>query len=280
MTSYRYLIPIVTVAPPTGYILDQLLPLDKLRHALSTDDATLRVSRRVMRNGEVRSASEDELKLVAGEWVDPEVGEFTLPVVDGDAWMQGEGLAYLETQLDLLSEGEFGGPFAPAFYSLYSGPGRKSFVSDNALKYGNPVTIRQIESFGQWVEGYPACEIDPDRDTDESVVLINPFERPAVIKLEFEGRTETLRRRIDAQSAVRIDCASVLDCSAGPWAGQIFVSGINRLVVYFCKHLLSDPSVITTLEHSDPYRGEDANMPFTRYMRRRFGGQLKRMLGV
>lgn len=279
MASYRYLIPIITAAPPTGYRLDQLLPLDKFQDLLSVDTATLQVSRRVVRDGDVLTSSEEELRLVSGKWENPEVGEFSMPAEDSAAWLGDGGLAYLETQIDLLSEGDFSGPFAPAFYSLYSGPTRKSFVSDNALKYGNTVTIRQIESFGKWVEGYPACEIDPARDTNESIVLINPFARPAVVTLEFEGRPETLKRRIDAQSAVRLDGASILQDDL-PWRGQIFVSGPNRLVVYFCKHRLSDPTAVTTLEHSDPYRGEDASMPFTRYLRRQFGGPIKRLLRV
>jgi hypothetical protein len=280
MTDYRYLIPIVTLAPPAGFTLNQLLPLDKLRAALPGPDAVLRISRRVIRNGVSLQSSEHELRLVGNEWQNPEVGEFTLGNVDDNAWLGGDGLAFLETQIDLLSDGGFRGPFAPAFYSLYSGPGRKSFVSDNALKYGNTVTIYQIESFGQWVEGYPACEVDRDRDTDESIVLINPFARPTVANIEFEGRKETLRRRIDAQSGVRIDCASILTDDGAPWTGQIYVSGRNRLVVYFCKHMLSDPSAVTTLEHSDPYRGENASMPFTQYLRLRFGSRIKSLLGA
>jgi len=275
MTNYHYLIPIVSIAPPTGYTLDQLLPLDKLRTTLSVSDASLRISRRVICKGEVIIANEQELRLEEGEWQNPEAGAFTLGNIDGEAWSTGEGLAFLETQIDLLSDGSFQSPFAPAFYGLYSGPGRKSFVSDNALKYGNTVTISQIENFGKWVEGYPVCEVDRERDTNESVLLINPFARPAVANVEFEGREETFRRRINAQSAVRIDCASVLSDNSKPWTGTIYISGLNRLVVYFCKHLISDPNTVTTLEHSDPYRGENTHVPLTQYLRRRFGYKIK-----
>lgn len=280
MSRYRYLIPIISVAPPPGYILAQLLPLDKLRDALGIPDATLRIARRVIRNGEIKFGSAQELELVDGQWQNPEVGEFTLKNMDGDAWLNGKGLAFLETQIDLLSEGGFASPFSQSAYVLYSGQGHKTFLSDSALKYGNTVTIRQIESFGEWVEGYPASEIDPSRDIDESIVLINPFARPAVVNIEFEGRKETVRRRVSAQSAVRIDCAQILADGNRPWIGQIYISGLNRLVVYFCKHSLVNPCSITTLEHSDPYRGENASMPFTQYLRQRFGGQIKNFLGI
>jgi len=280
MTGYRYLIPIVSVAPPTGYALEQVLPLDKLRDALGGPNATLRIARRVVRQGETLLRSEQELRLIGGQWQNVEASEFTLDNVDGDAWIEGGSLAFLETQIDLLSEGFFPTPFSQSFYVLYSGPGRKSFVSDNALKYGNTVTIQQIESFGQWLEGYPACEVDPNRDTDESIVLINPFTRPTVVSVECEGQDKITRRRIDAQSALRIACSSLIETSQLPWCGQVFISGRNRLVVYFCKHSLANPTRITTLEHSDPYRGEDASMPLTKYMRRRFGSGIKSLLGI
>ncbi len=278
MVTYSHLVPNITLGPPPGFVLDQLLPLERLKEGLSVSDARLRIARRVIRDGELLSDDEQDLMLEGGEWRNPEVGVFALANADEGAWINGGGLAFLETQIDLLSEGGFPSPFASAFYSIYSGADRKSFLSDNALKYGNTVTIHQIESFGKWVEGYPACEIDPARDTDESIILINPFIRPAVATIEFVDQKETIRRRVNAQSGIRLSCAALLEETCLPWTGQIYVSGPNRLVVYFCKHSLADPSEITTLEHSDPYRGEPTSIPIAQHLRRRVGGQLKRIL--
>ena len=46
------------------------------------------------------------------------------------------------------------------------------------------------------------------------------------------------------------------------WAGQAFVWGTNRVNMFFFSHKLSAPHSITTMEHSEVFRGEHAYVPW------------------
>ena len=129
----------------------------------------------------------------------------------------------------------------------------------------------QVQAFGSWVEGYPAATVDAPRDSTESVVLINPFVKPATVSVSLAGIDSKQRVRVPALSGSRIDLHALFSLGDAPWHGQYFVSGRNRLVVLTAKHSLSRPSDVTTVEHSDPYRGEPTHEPVTVFLRRRIG---------
>ena len=269
--GYKYLIPLVSVAPPPGYTLKQMLSLSSFTERLDRPDADLTISRLLIRDGKEIDSTSETFQLRDGKWNQDETYYSTDALAD-DAWEDGGLLAYLETHFTVDGEAVFESQFSPPFYTVYSSPDRKTFLSDNALKYGNTVTIYQVQAFGAWVEGYPAAAYDPSRDAAESLVLINPFNKAAVANIHLDDRLDKPKRvRIDALSGVRLELSKLFDFGGKPWNGHVFVAGRNRLVMYVAKHSMSDPCEITTVEHSNPYRGEPTHIPATRDLRRRVG---------
>lgn len=256
-------IPVVTAPPPPGYTLRQLLPLDAIRAACVAKDETILVDRRLYGEGKLVRRWESRLELRAGEWTDQAPARFDLESsVDDAQWRAGKSLPFLETLLVAERGRGFRSMFAPSFYTVFDSDRFKSFFNDNALKYANTVVIRQIEAFKAWVEGYPACEVDRARDLGQSVILINPHERPAVVSVALEGLEKPRKVKVDAMSASRVDFAEMLGPSVQAWRGQAFVWGPNRVNMFFAYHGLAEPNAIVTMEHSEVYRGEHGYVPW------------------
>ena len=276
MARYRYLIPSISAAPPPGYRMTQVLPLEPLRELLlPRRDAVLTVRRAVIRAGEALIEDVRQLVLRDGAWTDPSVAEFAFDSSDEDGWRTEGQIAYVETAVSLETEGWFRDHFLPPFYTVYSSPSKKTFFSDNALKFGSPNVIKQIARHGKWIEGYPVVHVDPSRDSSESVLVINPFEKESFVKVQTVGDpARSVRRRVAALGATRVDLLQVLGDSGLPWSGQVFVSGPARMVIYFAKHGVGDNTSITTVEHSDVYRGTASFLPATLLLRRWAGSAL------
>jgi hypothetical protein len=183
-------------------------------------------------------------------------------------WIGGMHLSYWELELTAEPPGEFVTNQPAASYTLFSSPSHKTFFNDNAIKFGDPVTIHQVRELGAWCAGYPCCGVDPEVDADESVVLINPYHRPAVVNIELVGLPTVEKVRVEPTSARRVSIASLLGPERRAWRGQVYVTGRNRLIVFFAKHALADPREITTLEHPDLYRGEPTHEALTQRLRR------------
>ncbi|MBL8806874.1 MAG: hypothetical protein JNN22_08520 [Rhodospirillales bacterium] len=259
----RGCIPVVTAPPPPGYTLRQRLPLDAIRAACVDVDEIILIDRRLYGGGKLIERWEQRLELRAGEWLDAAPAAFDLESpVDEAQWGEGKSLPFLETLLVAERGRGFRSIFAPSFYTVFDSDRLKSFFNDNALKYANTVVIRQIEAFKAWVEGYPVCEIDRARDLGQSVILINPHERPAVVSISLEGLEKPRKVKVDAMSSCRVDFAQMLGADRQAWRGQAFVWGPNRVNMFFVYHGLAEPNSIVTMEHSEVYRGEHGYVPW------------------
>lgn len=276
MSGYQYFIPQISVAPPDGYQLREELLTDAMAGLLNVGEAELAVERRLFTDGREVGRYPSRLILQDGEW-SGDGATFDLDSIDDGAWQKGESVGYVETHISLESPGLFASPFVPPNYRLYYGPARKTFFSDSALKYGNTVVIYQIQAFGQWVEGYPLAGVDREADIGESVVLINPFTRPATVRIDLVGIEKGTKVRVDPMHARRVPVADLIGDDPR-WHGQILVSGRARLITMFAKHSLADPCQITTVEHSDPYRGEPTHIPLTLRLRQSIGGAIHQWL--
>lgn len=153
------------------------------------------------------------------------------------------------------------------FYSIYSAPGRKSYFSDNALKYASPPVIAQIAAYGQYVDAYPAIRIDRDRDAGMSLILINPYLKAVLGRVATVDGRAIERLRIPPKSGRRVALDQLLKEDESSWAGQIQLTANNRLVAFLNWHSLADPSRISDQEHLDPYRGEATHVPATQHLR-------------
>ncbi len=298
MSDYQYFIPVISIAPPDGYRLHERVLVDAIAEQIATPEADLLIERRVFGDGEELQRHASRLQWRDGEWAgdDP---DFDLDSIDEGRWRGGDSIGFMETHVGLDAEEGllsappasasydggptkrlvgFAGAFLPPSYKIYHGEERKTFFSDNVLKYGNTVVIYQIDAFGQtpgyrWVEGYPLSCIDRNSDIGESIVLINPFMRAATVRIEISGVEESRKIRVDPLHARRVAVADLIG-DRDSWMGQILVSGPRRLITMFAKHSLANPCQMTTLEHSDPYRGEPTHRPVSQMLRRKVGGWL------
>ena len=252
--------------------------MDPLRDLIATRGRmVLSIRREVVRSGEVLAEDERTVTLDGGRWDDPSVGEYSFDSVDDGGWQAQGDLAYVETSITAVGDGWFHSHFQPSHYSIYVGPDRKTFFSDNNWKFGNPNTIKQIATFGKWVEGYPVAHVDAALDAGESLVVINPFEAETSVKIHLQGHDDlSVRRSIAPLGGTRIDLGAALGPDRLPWSGQVLVSGPARLVVYFAKHGFADTTQINTIEHSDVYRGTMSYRPLTQNIRRWVGPWLGR----
>ncbi len=276
MTLYKYLLPLVSVAPYGGFTMTFTLPLARVRWHVVGDVEALKVDQTLVREGETIDKQTTMIPL-AGEKATAPVVYIVKEGSEENGWRSGESVAFLETHISAVGPGGFKNHFCPPTYTVYSGKSRKTLLSDNNLKFGDYNVITQARAFGRWIGGYPLVEIDHARDVEESFVLINPFERPAVATIEASSLGANFKVKIPARSGRRIALGPRLGVEAQRWRGQIFVSGPNRLIVFDCKHSRAEPSDVGTLEHLDMFRGDLSTRPITREARLAVGKLIARL---
>ena len=262
--GFKYLIPNVTIAPPLGFAVTDVYPIHHLRRAMQSGDGRVHLSWSLVQDGAVREERAVALDFVDGECRNPQDAVFRYEERERADWLGGESVGYLETRVWLEDESWFRRRNILQNYTVYSSPERKTFVSPQAFKFSNPQVVEQIRAYGQWVEGYPACRVDPERDIDLSLVLINAYERPTLVTLQAPDLNYSRRIRTPALTAVRVSLGDCLSGQPTPWTGQIYVSGPNRTPCFMIHHSRRDPLEIGKLEHLDPYRGETAWTSFSR----------------
>ncbi len=219
MPDYPHFIPILNPAPPVGYQMDQVLPLERFGEVLDRTTADIEVERLVIMDGKELLSETQTLRLRDGVWENPEAAHFRLDPIKGSDWANGSPLGFMQTTVT-IHNARISVLIAPGFYTIYSGPERKSFLSDSSVKMAHAAVIRQVAAYGKWAEGYPACVVDPEIDAGESLVLINPYERPAVATIEIEGH-DSIRVKVPSLHSRRVDVGEGLKNGALPWRGQI-----------------------------------------------------------
>lgn len=159
----------------------------------------------------------------------------------------------------------------PSFYNVYSSDGRKGFITCHTWKFGSPQVISQIAEFGRYVDAYSVIHIDRARDLGDSLILINPYKRPVVAQLLASDGQRPARLRIPAMDVRRLDLAALIAADKDAWLGQIQLTANNRLITYIVKHSLADPTVISAVEHLDPFRADPTHTPWFRWLRNQYG---------
>ena len=231
MPEYPHFVPFLSPAPPPGYRSTQVLPLKAVRSVLDRQNATLDILREVIFEGKIIRSDLSSLVLREGHWADEEAGGYELDPVDGCDWAENGPMAFVQTTVT-ARDAKFSQLREPGFYAVYSGPERKTFLSDSSQKFAHPVVIGQVAAFGKWAEGYPSCVVEPEYDAAESVLLLNPYEKPAVATLEIEGLEQRHKYRIQPFSGRRVDVAPLLDPTMLPWQGQIYLTGPPRCYIF------------------------------------------------
>ena len=263
---FSYMIPSIS-SLPSGYDCTVAVPIGKLADNLTGGTARIIQTVSVFAEGEkiesheIRHVFEDGV--IKGDVAPPFVWRDSLP--DGVS-------GYLESAFRTEDDSpRFVTNSVLAFYSIYNRPGKKTFFSDNAYLYAAPPVIAQIAEYGQYVDGYPVVRVDRERDYGESIIFINPYQKPLKARiLGFDGRAIP-NIRVPAHSARRVSLEGLVEDGETRWCGQIMITATNRVITFDVKHSLGEPDLISDHEHLDPYRGEPTHFPATRWARLKVG---------
>lgn len=272
----HYVYPTV-VSLPIGYDCTVQIPVSQIERRLGPDvsKSKVQVNFTAYRDGEVFYERSLTLKFRDKKLV----GALPDAVTIEDQCVKGVknpgflemAVVALETEPIFRSRAVFG------LYSVYSKPGKKSFFSDNAYKYGSPPTIAQMAEFGRYADAYPVIHVDKDRDLGETLVLINPYRRPILAEISTHDRRSLPRFRVPSETAKNIDLSALLKEGETAWMGHIRLTANNRLIPFSIKHSLKDPTIISDHEHLDPYRSDPTFEPMTQSLRKWLGGKLSQL---
>jgi hypothetical protein len=255
-----------TISLPLGYRCTVIPPLGQIEQRLVADSADVILSHKVIYEGETVHEHCVNLSFRQGKLT----GETPPPAVFADGVDEGRTHpSYLEMVIESVDGAAvFSHKTVFGLYSVYSKPGKKSFLSDNAYKYGAPPVVSMMARFRRFVDTYPVVHLDRDRDLGESLAFINPYHKAIVAQVVTDDGRGPIRLRIPARSARYMALSQLLEDDEQTWFGQVQVTANNRAVIFDIKHSLSDPHVISDHEHMDPFRADATHIPATLALRR------------
>lgn len=272
-----YIYPTI-ISLPLGYDCTIEIPNEEIESRLDPkmSSALVLVCGRAYRQGERFYEKSYELEYrfgkLAGERVDPFI-------VDDGMTSGATEPAYLELIIEAIGdEPIFTSKRAFSGYTIYSKPNKKSFLSDNAYKYGSPPVITQMAKFRKYADAYPVIHLDRRRDLGETLVFVNPYRRPILAKVSTHDGRQLPRIRVQPECALNVDLSELLEAGEDRWAGHVQVTANNRLVTFSLKHSMRDIAVVSDHEHLDPYRGDPTHEPATVTFRKWLGGVVARFL--
>jgi hypothetical protein len=264
MNAYSFLFPMI-VAMPRGYDLTVVVPTGSVEQYLAVKDCDLICDYQIRSEGEVVKTVSRTISFRGGKFSGSEA-EFL--VMREEEFANLPGPAYLEFSMyEPNQRPVFTERIVHGWYSIYAKAGKKSFFSDNAVKYGSPPIISMIAQFRKYVDGYPVVHIDRKRDLGESILLINPYGRPIMVDVHSHDARKLPRLKVPGGSARWVDLGDLLAEGEDEWLGQVQITASNRLVTFETKHRLSDKTIISDHEHLDPYRADPTHIPATLKMR-------------
>jgi hypothetical protein len=255
-----------TISLPLGYCCTVVPPLGQIEKRLVADSADVMLSHKIICEGETVLEQHLNLPFRHGKLT----GETPPPAVFADGLDEGRTHpAYLEMTVDSADGAAvFSHKTVFGLYSVYSKSGKKSFLSDNAYKYGAPPIVSMMARFRRYVDTYPVVHLDRERDLGETLVFINPYHKAIVAQAVTDDGRGPIRLRIPARSARYMVLSPLLKDHEESWFGQVQVTANNRAVVFDIKHSLTDPQVISDHEHMDPFRADATHIPATLALRR------------
>jgi hypothetical protein len=254
------------ISLPLGYDCTVVPPLEQIAARLCVDSARLRLTHRIIHEGDTLLEHHALLQFDGGILQ----GEPPEPFTALDGSEQGhEYPGYLEMTLESEDDAAvFHSKIVFALYSIYSKAGKKGFLSDNAYKYGAPPVIAMMALYRRFVDTYPVIRLDRERDLGETLALINPYHKAVLAQVATDDGRKPLRLRVPAMSVRSLDLCALLNDEEPSWAGQVQLTANNRLIVFNMKHSLADPRLISDHEHLDPFRADTTHIPATLALRR------------
>jgi hypothetical protein len=273
----QYVIPTISSLLP-GYDCTIPVSAEAVEKRLVGNTGRIRHRFRVFHNGRVTAEEIRHIEIQGGKIIGPRPEAFVWRDCE-NAWDGTPG--FLDNDFR-VEDGDirFAGNTPLLAYSFYSAAGKKSFLSDNAYKFSSPPVIAQIAAYGRFVDTYSVVRLDRERDYGDSLVLINPYQKPILCTVMTMDGRKLPRLRIPALSARYLHLENILEKDETAWAGEIQLTANNRLITFDVKHKLSDIRMISDHEHLDPFRGDPTHMPIFQWCRSTVGNFLSRQFSI
>jgi hypothetical protein len=258
--TYNYFIPIIHLGPIGDYTFTQELPLNEIKNLILGKNAKLEIIRTVILNNNKIHEKKEVVFLKNNKWLNNEDASFK--------WsppLEQKSLCYIETQINLLKGKGLTSSSLPGFYVNYTSPQKKNFISCGNEKYGNPRVIMQMKYFGMWSDGYPAISVNKEKKTTYSLIIINPYKTLSSFVIEINSLKIKKIFKVSGLSVKRINFYNLINKEA--WTGQFYIYGKRRAIIYLINHAFDNLNIVSTLEHSDPFRAEYTYQPRLQYLR-------------
>ena len=258
------------VTLPLGYHTRVMVPVSKIQERVSKNvfDYNIEVKFIAFRKGEIFSKESKIIsKLSSG------ILEFEISDQDGLCSDSGYAeLSFVEKNYQPI----FNSRTVMSFYTSYYHENKKSFLSDNAYKFGSPTTILQMAKIKRYIDAYPTGEINIEKDLDETLVFINPYKRIIKAKIFTADGRKIENIKISPFSVYEILLSKLLMSEEETkWSGHIQLTASNRIVTFNFKHSFKNKKIISDYEHLDPFRGEETYMALTKSLRNKIGGYVR-----
>lgn len=174
------------------------------------------------------------------------------------------GLGYVEFEVT-ADKPVFGRPMLEiGFASLH----REGFGNVKVIdmpKFADPRIIDQIREIGHYCTTHTAAFVDARENIGDFLLVINPYEKALAVRLATPaGRAK--REVVKAHSARCLPLSEILEDGI---IDTVFMTAPQRIVVYDARGPLDDPYSPCSLDHLDPFRGEQTYLPvsFRRFAR-------------
>ena len=265
---YSYILP-AAISLPLGYNCRISLPMSAIKERMNKkiDRFNITFSIIAYREGEVFF----EKKISLNEKTKDSV-EIDIP--DQKNFSDKSGFAELEI-LENDKKLIFGSRLTLSFYSIFFSDNKKSFLSDNAYKYGSPSVINQMSSIKRYLDAYPTVTIDKNKDLGETLVLINPYPKKIFASIVTYDKRTINGVLVNPYSSKEVSLSQLLNVHEKNWEGHIQIKAKNRLITFIYKHSLKDNRLISDYEHLDPFRGDPTCIALTQLLRNKIGDFFK-----
>ena len=147
----------------------------------------------------------------------------------------------------------------PIFSRLLSEPGYAVLAhadygvltANSDHKYADPRVIDQLKFTPRYTLLHSAALVERARDSAESFLMINPYQRPIVVRLVSDlGRRATAK--VAPRSAALVPLAELLDDGR---FGTVMLTANNRLACYDVRHRYDPPLRPNRIDHLDVFNG-------------------------
>jgi hypothetical protein len=163
------------------------------------------------------------------------------------------------------------------FYTIFYNENKKSFLSDNAYKYGSPAVINQMSTIKKYIDAYPTVTIDEKKDLGETLVLINPYPKKILVTLITNDGRSIQDICVNPKTSHEVNLFQLLGNEEKFWQGHIQIQAKYRIITFNYKHSFKNNKIISDYEHLDPFRGEPTSMPLFQLFRVKVGDLLERL---